>query len=80
MTKTQFITRAFAVITAVGALVVTADLAEEVPALPVAGVDPTGAGDAFWVAYLAARADGRGPIEAARGASAFVAGLLAARE
>jgi ribokinase len=62
-----------------GALIVTAALAEEVPGLPVAGVDPTGAGDAFWAAYLSARADGVGPIESARQASAFVSGLLAAR-
>src|SRR5581483_9757062 len=38
--------------------------------------DPTGAGDAFAVTYLAARADGHRPVSAARRATALVAALL----
>ena len=37
---------------------------------PVSGVDPTGAGDAFAVGYLAARSGGAEPLAAARRASA----------
>ena len=60
-----------------GSLVVTREAAERVEARPVAeGVDPTGAGDAFSLAYVAARADGAGPVEAARAASEAVADLL----
>ncbi len=52
-----------------GSLVVTADRAERVLASPVeSSVDPTGAGDTFWVSYLVARSEGAGPVEAARGA------------
>jgi sugar/nucleoside kinase (ribokinase family) len=40
--------------------------------------DPTGAGDAFSVAYLGARAIGHRPISAARRASAVVSALLTA--
>jgi sugar/nucleoside kinase (ribokinase family) len=40
--------------------------------------DPTGAGDAFAVAYVAARADGFPPVAAARRATAIVADVLAA--
>jgi sugar/nucleoside kinase (ribokinase family) len=61
-----------------GSLVVTRDLAERVPALPSAG-EPTGAGDAFSVAYLSARAGGHRPISAARRASALVTALLSNR-
>jgi len=46
---------------------------------PVRGVDPTGSGDAFAVGYLAARADGHPPVEAARHASALVSELLRRR-
>jgi sugar/nucleoside kinase (ribokinase family) len=46
---------------------------------PVEGVDPTGAGDAFAVAYLAARSEGREPVAAAESASALVSDLLARR-
>jgi sugar/nucleoside kinase (ribokinase family) len=38
--------------------------------------DPTGAGDMFSAAYLASRAAGAGPIEAARRATALVSELL----
>ena len=54
--------------------------AERVPARPVEdGIDPTGAGDAFAVSYLAARADGHAPVSAARRATALVAALLLGR-
>jgi sugar/nucleoside kinase (ribokinase family) len=46
---------------------------------PVAGVDPTGAGDAFAVGYLAARSEGADPLDAAHRASDLVARLLAGR-
>jgi sugar/nucleoside kinase (ribokinase family) len=60
-----------------GSLVLTRDTAVRVAARPVRG-DPTGAGDAFSVAYLSARAGGHRPISAARRASALVTALLAA--
>ena len=60
-----------------GSLVIVNGRAERVPARPVEnGVDPTGAGDAFAVSYLAARADGHAPVSAARRATALVAALL----
>lgn len=49
------------------------------PANEVRDVDPTGAGDAYATAYLAARSEGAGPVEAARRATALVEGLLAGR-
>ena len=58
-----------------GSLVLTRDAAVRVAARPVRG-DPTGAGDAFSVAYLGARASGHRPISAARRASALVSALL----
>ncbi len=61
-----------------GTFVVTADRADHVPATPIEGpVDPTGAGDMFWVAYLVARADGAAPVEAARRASEITSAILA---
>ena len=42
-------------------------------------VDPTGAGDAFGAAYLVARADGNGPVGAARRVCGIVADLLSGR-
>jgi sugar/nucleoside kinase (ribokinase family) len=45
----------------------------------VAGVHTTGAGDMFAVTYVAARADGHPPLDAARRASAFVADRLEER-
>ena len=61
-----------------GSLVVTAGHAEHVAAEPVEdAADPTGAGDSFSLAYVAARAAGAHPVEAARSASAFVSDLLA---
>lgn len=58
-----------------GSLVLTRDTAVRVVARPARG-DPTGAGDAFSVAYLGARAAGHRPISAARRASALVSALL----
>jgi sugar/nucleoside kinase (ribokinase family) len=58
-----------------GSLVLTRDAAVRVAARPVRG-DPTGAGDAFSIAYLGARAGGHRPISAARRASALVSALL----
>ena len=60
-----------------GSLVITRDAALRVVARPSRG-DPTGAGDAFSVAYLSARACGHRPISAARRASALVSALLSA--
>lgn len=50
-----------------------------VPANEVKDVDPTGAGDAYTTAYLAARSDGVGPAAAARQATVLVEKLLAGR-
>lgn len=62
-----------------GAWVVTPDLIEHVPAVPVEGrVDPTGAGDAYSVTYLVQRSAGAHPVEAARIASEAVSAFLAA--
>jgi sugar/nucleoside kinase (ribokinase family) len=61
-----------------GAWVVTPDLVEHVPSVPVEGdVDPTGAGDTYSVAYLVSRAAGAEPVEAARAAARTVSALLA---
>ena len=46
---------------------------------PVPGVDPTGAGDAFAVGYLAARSAGEPPLAAAHLASELVTKLLSRR-
>jgi sugar/nucleoside kinase (ribokinase family) len=62
-----------------GSVVVSGGGADEVPALPVVGVDPTGAGDAFAVAYLVSRQAGLAPPSAARRATAVVAELLVRR-
>ncbi len=63
-----------------GSVVIVRGHAENVPARQVGGnVDPTGAGDAFGAAYLAARADGHAPASAARRATALVAALLMGR-
>jgi len=63
-----------------GSCVVTATATGSVPAVEVAGsVDPTGAGDTYSAAYLAARSGGAEPVEAAGSATEVVAELLAAR-
>jgi sugar/nucleoside kinase (ribokinase family) len=61
-----------------GSLVLTRGASVRVTARAVHG-DPTGAGDAFSVAYLSTRAAGHRPISAARRASAVVSALLSAR-
>jgi len=58
-----------------GSLVLTRGVATRVPARAV-HVDPTGAGDAFAAAYLAARAARHAPVSAARRATAVVSALL----
>ena len=63
-----------------GSVVVTAADAEHVPAVPIDDpVDPTGAGDTFWVAYLVARSHGASPVEAARSASEITSAFLSSR-
>ena len=62
----------------VGSTIVLRDESIDVPARAV-DADPTGAGDAFSAAYLAARADGHVPLSAARRATALVGALLAGR-
>jgi len=52
--------------------------ATHVPCNPI-DVDPTGAGDAFMAGYIAARAEGRPPLAAARRATSLVADVLAER-
>jgi sugar/nucleoside kinase (ribokinase family) len=59
-----------------GSRVIARDVDVHVPAHWLAA-DPTGAGDAFAVAYAGARADGHRPLSAARRATALVAALLA---
>jgi sugar/nucleoside kinase (ribokinase family) len=58
-----------------GSRLVTADGETPVPTRPVDG-DPTGAGDAFAVTYLASRAAGHNPLSAAQRATALVAALI----
>jgi sugar/nucleoside kinase (ribokinase family) len=63
-----------------GAVVVTASDEEHVPAAEIdEPIDPTGAGDTFWVSYLAARSQGAMPVEAARRATELTATFLATR-
>jgi sugar/nucleoside kinase (ribokinase family) len=63
-----------------GSVVVVHGVAETIPARPVGGgIDPTGAGDAFASAYLAAREAGHAPASAARRATALVAAVLLRR-
>ena len=59
-----------------GATIVAKGRTEHIPAFEVDG-DPTGAGDAFCISYLAARSQGYAPVAAARRATAVVASLLA---
>jgi sugar/nucleoside kinase (ribokinase family) len=60
-----------------GCIVIAKGSSEHIPARPVeSGADPTGAGDAFAAAYLAARADGHAPGSAASRATALVAAFL----
>ena len=62
------------------ASVMTRDgVAELVRAHAVTARDPTGAGDAFATAYLAARSGGAAPTAAARRAAALVTDMLSGR-
>ena len=58
-----------------GATIVAKGRTEHVPAFVIDG-DPTGAGDAFCISYLAARSKGYAPFAAGRRATAVVASLL----
>jgi sugar/nucleoside kinase (ribokinase family) len=58
-----------------GSRVIAGEVDVHVPAHWVAA-DPTGAGDAFAVAYAGARAEGHRPVSAARRATALVAAVL----
>jgi sugar/nucleoside kinase (ribokinase family) len=63
-----------------GSLVFHGGRLEEVPTRPApADVDPTGAGDAFIAAYVAARATGQAPRAAAHRAASLVTDLLSGR-
>jgi sugar/nucleoside kinase (ribokinase family) len=62
-----------------GCVVFADGVAELVRARQVESRDPTGAGDVFSAAYLAARSGGAAPTAAARRASALAADLLAGR-
>jgi sugar/nucleoside kinase (ribokinase family) len=62
-----------------GSLVFVDGRVRRIDVRPLHDVDPTGAGDAFSIAYLAARAQGHATHAAARRASALVYGLLAGR-
>jgi sugar/nucleoside kinase (ribokinase family) len=62
-----------------GSTIIVDGKAEDVPAFPILGVDPTGAGDVFAVVYLASRGAGFAPGAAARRATAAVAEMLAGR-
>ncbi len=52
-----------------GATIIAARESTEVPTRRVEDGDPVGAGDVFLASYLLLRVSGRGPIEAARGAT-----------
>jgi sugar/nucleoside kinase (ribokinase family) len=62
-----------------GSIVHTPEASERIEIEPVHGVDPTGAGDAFAAAYLAARSAGADPFAAAGSASDLVSELLSRR-
>ena len=62
-----------------GSLVVTAEREDRVAAQPVRAADPTGAGDTYAIGYLAARAAGADPADAAHAAAALVNRVLSER-
>jgi sugar/nucleoside kinase (ribokinase family) len=62
-----------------GVIVYADGLAELVPTRPLEGVDPTGAGDTFVVAYLCYRRGGQGAPSAARCANDAVRALMEQR-
>jgi sugar/nucleoside kinase (ribokinase family) len=59
-----------------GAVVYADGLAEHVPTFPLEGVDPTGSGDSWTVAYFAYRRRRHAPVSAARLANGVVGALL----
>jgi sugar/nucleoside kinase (ribokinase family) len=59
-----------------GVVVYADGLAEHVPTIPLEGVDPTGAGDAWAAAYVAYRRRRHSPVSAARLANGTVGALL----
>lgn len=61
-----------------GSTVYAAGHKEDIEAWPMTA-DPTGAGDAYSAAYLAARSKGLTPVSAARSATAAVAAVLSER-
>ena len=60
-----------------GCLVLARRTLVHVPAEPLAGIDPTGAGDAFAAAYMVERSRRVAPRTAAQRATGFVGSLLA---
>jgi sugar/nucleoside kinase (ribokinase family) len=62
-----------------GCIVVARRTLVHVPAEPLRGIDPTGAGDAFGAAYVVARSRGHGAKAAAERATRLVGRLLAHR-
>jgi sugar/nucleoside kinase (ribokinase family) len=60
-----------------GCLVVARHRVVHVPAEPLTGIDPTGAGDAFAAAYMVERSRRHAPHAAAKRATRFVGALLA---
>jgi len=62
-----------------GAIVLAGGHRTEVEAQAVEGIQTTGAGDVFMVAYAVARVDGLDPVAAARSASRLVAEVLSER-
>lgn len=60
-----------------GSFVITRNVVQHVPAVDIdRSVDPTGAGDTYAASYLAQRAVGAAPVEAARAAATTVAAFL----
>jgi len=59
-----------------GALVIHDGVEQHVPTRPLDVANPTGAGDAFAMGYLAARSEGVGPIEAAARANAVAGAVI----
>jgi sugar/nucleoside kinase (ribokinase family) len=59
-----------------GAVVYADGLAEHVPTIPLAAVDPTGAGDSWTTAYLCFRRRRHSPVSAARLANGVVGAIL----
>ena len=59
-----------------GALVIHNGVEQHVPTRPLDVANPTGAGDAFAMGYLAARSEGFGPVEAAARANAVAGAVI----